>query len=66
MTVINPGSPVVSNQIDPALCNTQVFYDREVEFILCCEDSPCRYKKYYNKMFICECPRDKNLKTSKQ
>ena len=45
--------------IDPSLCNTQVYYDRDVELIRCEEEHDCPYKRYYNNMTLCDCPIDK-------
>lgn len=41
---------------DPALCNTQLFFDRDVEILRCEESRKCEFKRYFNKMVICTCP----------
>ncbi len=41
---------------DPALCNTQLFFDRDVELLRCEESRKCEFKRYFNKMVICTCP----------
>ena len=66
MTAINSAPPAITNKINPVLCKTQMFYDREVALTRCCEDTPCAYKKYYNNMYICECQRDNILQPAKQ
>jgi hypothetical protein len=58
MTVLYEVPTTVSEPESPAMCRTQVYYDRDVQLLLCLEEKRCRYKKYYNKMVICECPTD--------
>jgi len=45
---------------DPSLCNTQLFYDRDLELLRCDEEKACPYKSFYNKMTICDCPIGEN------
>ena len=45
--------------IDPSLCKTEFYYDRDVELILCEEPHNCEFKRYYNNMVICDCPKGK-------
>ena len=59
MVAINPASPAIPDNRNPAFCKTEVFYDRDVEFVRCYEDEPCRYKQTFNGMIICVCPTDK-------
>lgn len=47
------------NCTDKSKCNTQLFYDRDVELLRCNEEKNCSHKQYYNNMTICTCPRNK-------
>lgn len=40
---------------NPKECNTETFFDREVELLICRESKNCRYKYQLNRMTICTC-----------
>ena len=52
----NPTPSTHSDCHDPSLCNTQLFYDRDLELLLCNEEKDCPYKSYYSNTTICDCP----------
>ena len=61
--VLSTNSPSKQqDNIDPSLCKTEFYYDRDVELILCEEPHDCEYKRYYNNMVICDCPKGKAQK----
>ena len=53
-------TPLERDCHDPSRCDTQLYYDRDVEFLLCFETRQCPYKRPYNNKVICDCPQDKN------
>lgn len=55
MTINNPAQQAALRH-DPSNCNTQRFFDREVELILCEEGHNCPYKRLYNHKVLCTCP----------
>jgi|GEM_PF-4363452 len=60
MILSNAISSTQEDCYDPSQCNTQQFYDRDVEFLLCNEDKNCPHKRYYNNKIICDCPAGKS------
>ena len=57
MTVTTQRTCQTENPVyDPSLCQTQQFFDRDVELILCEENRQCPYKRFYNKKALCTCP----------
>jgi len=60
MIASNPMSSALSDCHDPSLCNTQLFYDRDVELLRCNEEKQCPHKGFYNNMTVCDCPGANN------
>ena len=56
----NSTSPEQPDHPDPSLCDTQLFYDRDIQLLRCNEEKQCPYKSFYNNMTICDCPTGEN------
>ena len=39
-----------------AVCEVELFMDREVQLLRCRDERACAFKKSYQGMFICTCP----------
>jgi hypothetical protein len=50
-TIAEPGN----TNCNPSLCETESFFDREVELLICKESKNCNHKHILNKKLICTC-----------
>jgi len=56
MTQTNPTiSEPASTACKPSICETESFFDREVELVVCKESKNCKYKHSHNSRTICTC-----------
>ena len=49
-------TPLVDLSFTLKNCNTQTFFDRDVEVIICQENRQCEFRRSYNNLVICTCP----------
>lgn len=58
MTQTNPTISEPANiTCNPAICETESFFDREVELVVCKESKNCKYKYSLNSRIICTCKK---------
>jgi hypothetical protein len=65
--MMSPVTPknMSSTSRDPSQCKTQLYFDRDIELVLCEEnDNQCSYMRMYKRLKICVASRHQSTATA--